>query len=132
MLGIREYARRAGAQFGAVTEAEVEAWLAGGAGPCLADQPELPAILQDGPQPEGPQLGAAAGGRRQLAARAQPQAALSLAGAFGGEESGGDAAEAEGLQRGSKDELTFNLFAFPALDNFGGVGDLSASLRALD
>ena len=83
--GIREYARAAGASFGALSEAEVEAWV---------NQPE--------PR--------AAAGRGRGIAELQQQAA---AAGGGGREGGGGESGAQ--------QPAYCLFAYPAMDNFGGV-----------
>lgn len=122
--GIREYARKEGAAFGAVSEKEVEAWLQGG-------RQGVPSILRDGPSADASATAessaeAAAeaahrpGGRRELAAaRQEGQPALALPSEWAAGTGGDDGAE--GGSGGGGDGPSFSLFAFPAYDNYGGV-----------
>ncbi|PRW20464.1 Molybdenum cofactor sulfurase [Chlorella sorokiniana] len=157
VLGIREYAKLAGAEHGAVSEAEVEAWLAGEPGA------SLPPILQEDGKAghpkrhhsKRPRLEAAAadaaaaaapGGRRQLAAQPAGQQGLALAleelgdpldleqasgtgrqhgrkhhsGSGGGGSGGSSGEPGEGGDKPGEAPV-LNLFAFPGMDNFGGV-----------
>lgn len=154
LQGIREFAKRAGAEQGAVTEEQVEAWLAG------EKDAQLPPILRGRPselkasrrhhgkqleaptdraQAAGGAHAALAGGRRQLAAQPaglQPGLVLGSGqdgvggsgdrhGGSGGSAGGGGGSAgiqlAEGGSGKERDEPELSLFAFPAMDNYGGV-----------
>lgn len=150
--GIREFAKHAGAEHGAVSEEQVEAWLAG------EPDASLPPILQEherrpkrhhntrpGAAEEGAFADAATaapGGRRQLAAQPKRQQGLALERAgdkmdpevergsgsdswqvHGHHSSSGGGGSSRPDEGSSKegDEPVLNLFAFPGMDNFGGV-----------
>ena len=101
VLGVREYARAARADYGAVSEEEVERWLQGGAGE------GLPGLLSfEG----GPERGAGTGSERQLLVQPQrqhPDADLSQ--------------QREGTAEEEEEGPTYHLFAFPSYDNYAGV-----------
>ena len=117
VLGIREYARRAGAAFGAVTEREVEAWLAG------AGDAQLPPVLREAAPTAEAADQHAAGGRRQLEATptAAAQPALVLPSQDSEAEGAGAAAAAQPAVAHGTDPRPCSLFAFPAYDNYGGI-----------
>ena len=156
LQGIREFAKRAGAEQGAVTEKQVEAWLAG------EKDAQLPPILRgpserehskrhhgkqleapaEGAQAAGGAQAALAGGRRQLAAPpagVQPglvglvlgsgqdgvEGSGDRHGRSGGSAGGGSGSFDIQLEEGGSgkegDEPELSLFAFPAMDNYGGV-----------
>lgn len=136
MLGIREYARAHNASFDAVTEEDVEAWLAGGgaAGGHSGVPPILrePSMLEQEPaavEEDGARLASVSTARRQL--QAQPMAGM--AGNLLRPEE--EAEQAFTPRRGrhqhpesranrhhsDSDQPTYSLFAFPAYDNFAGV-----------
>ncbi|KAL4427707.1 hypothetical protein ABPG75_001796 [Micractinium tetrahymenae] len=140
VLGIREYARVHNASFGAVTEEDVEAWIAGSsvAGK-HSGRGGLPGILQEAEEPEQEpqqaagwdQLAGSSTARRQL--RTQPAAsgatAVSLrpgeAAQLGLEAGRGSSHHQEAKHAGhpahDNDEPTYSLFAFPAYDNYAGL-----------
>lgn len=126
VLGIREYARAHNASFGAVTEEDVEAWLAGG----HRRDDGLPPVLQEAGKPAegtadagaGPQLGGGSSARREL--RAQPAAAGTAGVALRPEaqaEPGYEAHRGRRHPAHDGDQPTYSLFAFPAYDNFAGA-----------